>query len=191
MSAKKKVILIIIGAILLKILIDIGIVLFFSSGFNDEYEITTNVSKYNEVITGEKWGLSEDIFPSSIENLNVQDFKHVYYNPWDANYLAYLVIDYSEEEYSKEVERLNSYGIDNYIGYYSVTGFTKYTLLAMKADSYNGFVYALTDNKSKIIYVELIFCNYYMDIKYDEQIPSEYLPDNFDATLDNPYQKSN
>ena len=59
----------------------------------------------------------------------------------------------------------------------------------MNSDSYYGFIYAIGDGKSKIIYVELIFCNYYMDIKYNEQIPNKYLPDGFDATIDNKYQK--
>jgi len=58
----------------------------------------------------------------------------------------------------------------------------------MNSDRYNGFVYALTDGKSKIIYVELIFCNYIMDLDYENEIPKEYLPDNFDATENNPYR---
>lgn len=53
-----------------------------------------------------------------------------------------------------------------------------------------GFVYALTDNENRIIYVELIFCNYFYDLDYKNMIPEEYLPDGFDATLDNPYSKT-
>jgi hypothetical protein len=68
------------------------------------------------------------------------------------------------------------------------TGFSYYNLLAMRADSYQGLIYALTDNQSRIIYVELIFCNYYFDIPYQKEIPLEYLPDGFDATEDNPYR---
>ena len=59
----------------------------------------------------------------------------------------------------------------------------------MNADAYNGFVYALTDNVDTIIYVEIIFCNYYMDINYKEYINEDYLPDGFDATMDNQYMK--
>ena len=29
------------------------------------------------------------------DDMNVADFKMVYYNPWDAQYLGYLVVDYS------------------------------------------------------------------------------------------------
>ena len=58
----------------------------------------------------------------------------------------------------------------------------------MESDSYQGFVYAITDGNSRIIYVEMIFCNYFMDIKYKEHIPHEYLPDGFDATENNAYR---
>ncbi len=58
----------------------------------------------------------------------------------------------------------------------------------MESDSYQGFVYAITDGKSKIIYVEIIFCNYFMDINYEEQIPNDYLPDGFNAKADNDYR---
>lgn len=189
MNKKLKIILIVIGIVIASLLISFGAILLLSSGFNDKYDITTDTAKYNDVIVGKKWELSEEIFPKDIKKLNVIDFKHVYYDPWDANYLAYLVIDYNEEEYSKEIERLNDYGINKYIDYYSVKGFSKYELVAMEADSYNGFVYAITDGKSRIIYVELIFCNYYMDIDYEKQIPIEYLPDGFNAKNNNPYQK--
>ena len=188
----------ILGYLLIQVLLSLLIIYLIGLGFNDKYEITTDTNKYNEVI-GEnaqekyknKWGMEEDILPKDISNLNVLDFKMVYYNPWDANYLSYLVIDYSEEEYNKEIERLNNIGIEEYKGYYGVTGFSKYELVAMNSDSYQGFVYAITDGNSKIIYVEIIFCNYFMDIKYEEQIPIEYLPDGFDAKMDNQYMKDN
>lgn len=169
---------------------------FLVSGFNDKYDITTNINEYKNVIGisakgiyKDKWGLNEDIFPNYIDGLDIEDFKMVYYNPWDANYLAYLVVNYNEEEYNKEISRLNSIGIDDYKGIYSVTGFTNYDLVAMDSHYYNGFIYAITDGKSKIIYVELQFCNYYMDIKYEEQIPNSYLPDGFNALIDNDYSK--
>lgn len=190
MNKKVKIFLLILASIIVPLLFDFGIILFLCSGFNDKYEITTDINRYNDVIIGEKWGLSEKIFPKDIKNLNVLEFKHVYYDPWDANYLAYIVLDYNDEEYKNEIERLRKYGVNKYLGYYGVTGFTNYELVAMEADSYQGFVYALSDGESKIIYVELIFCNYYMDINYETQIPNEYLPDGFNAKLNNPYQKS-
>ena len=114
----------------------------------------------------------------------------VYYNPWDAQYLSYLVVEYGEEGYQAEVERLKNYASTEYSGYYGAESFVEgYTLLAMEADSYNGFVYALETEENKVIYVELIFCNYFMDLDYKSMIPNEYLPVGFDATEDNLYRK--
>ena len=160
-------------------------------------EINTDISKYNEYM-GEnakeeyrtKWGMNEEIFPQSItDNMNVSDYKMVYYNPWDAQFLSYLVVDYNKDNYEKEIQRLKEYNSTNYIGYYGVTGFSKYRLLAMEADAYYGFIYALTDGEERIIYVELIFCNYFYDLEYNKYININYLPDGFDATLDNSYER--
>ena len=168
----------------------------FAVTLGAKVEETTDITKYNEVIGARaieqyksKWGMDESIFPEKIDNLDVKDFKMVYYDPWDAQYLSYLVVDYDEEDYNNEVERLEKYESTNYKGYYGVTGFSKYKLLAMNADAYQGFVYALTDEKNRIIYIELIFCNYFFDIDYNKYINKEYLPDGFDATIDNSYGK--
>ena len=162
-----------------------------------EIEINEDITKYNEYIGQSakenyknKWNMDESIFPNKIEStMNVIDYKMVYYNPWDAQYLSYLVVEYEENEYNQEINRLKNYNSTNYIGYYNVTGFTKYNLLAMYADSYQGFVYAITDNKNKIIYVELIFCNYFYDLDYKKYIDNNYLPNGFDASIDNSYMK--
>ena len=189
-----KILLIIALVILAKAIMITGLIFILVLGA--DYDVTRDKSKYNDAI-GEKakdkyeikWGMSEEIFPSSIKDLDVKDFKMVYYDPWDKQYLAYLVVDYDEDTYKKEVNRLEKIGIDKYIGYYGVTGFSKYKLLAMEADPYYGFVYAITKN-NQIIYVELIFCNYFMDINYKKHINNDYLPDGFDATTDNPYEES-
>ena len=189
-----KSISIIIGIIAISLIITFSCIFIFMGGLNKE-EVITDTNKYQEVIGinannkyKDKWGMSEKIFPKTIDKLTVKDFKMVYLDAWDKQYLSYLVVDYSKDEYKKEVERLNKYGIENYTGYYGVTGFTNYKLLAMESDSYQGFVYAITDGNGRIIYVEMIFCNYFMDIKYDKHIPYEYLPDGFDATEDNAYR---
>ena len=62
-------------------------------------------------------------------------------------------------------------------------------MLAMEADSSYGFVYALTADDNRIIYVELIFCNYFMDIDYQSMINRKYLPLGFDATANNLYRQ--
>ncbi len=179
----------------------VGVLLFsFKSAPIEEYD---DVSRYNEFMNFSngayekgvdtvwtKWGMDETIWPSEItDSMDVADFKMVYYNPWDAQFLGYMVVDYSSDAYAKEVERLKGYESTEYIGYYCVEEEKTYDLLAVNADSYNGFVYALTDGKGRIIYGEQIFCNYYMDLDYTKYIPEEYLLDGFDATSDSDYYK--
>jgi len=172
------------------------ILLVFNAVFA-KVEVNNDISKYNEYIgkTAKeeyrtKWGMDETIFPKEInEGMDIIDYKMVYYNPWDAQFLSYIVVDYNDEDYNEEVRRLKTYNSTEYVGYYGVTGFSKYELLAMYADSYNGFIYAITDGKNRIIYVELIFCNYFYDLKYEEYIPIDYLPDGFDASDNNKYMK--
>ena len=198
MNKKKKDTWTIIGCILLALVVRIlPVVILLWLFISAKVEVYTDIRLYNDYIGStanesfkDKWEMDETIFPKSIsDNMNVLDYKMVYYNPWDAQFLSYLVVKYNENDYETEVNRLTNYGINKYTGYYSVTGFTKYHLLAMYADSYNGFVYAITDDVDTIIYVEIIFCNYYMDLDYKEYINNDYLPDGFDATINNPYSK--
>ena len=162
-----------------------------------------DISRYNEYMSFSngayekgvdtqwtKWGMDETIWPKEItDEMTVTDFKMVYYNPWDAQYLGYLVVDYAADDYAEEVKRLKAYESTEYIGYYCVEEEKTYELLAINADSYQGFVYALTDGKGRIIYGEQIFCNYFMDLKYEKYIPKEYLLDGFNATTDSDYYK--
>lgn len=204
MKSKLKTILAIVGLILIALILRYvvvggGVLALLSWAYEQsEIEENTDIALYNQFM-GEnaneeyrsKCGMDESIFPESItEEMKVQDYKMVYYNPWDPQYLSYLVVEYDEEQYQAEVERLKAYPSEEYMGIYSVTGFDeKYELLAMNSDQYYGFIYALTDNQNTIIYVELIFCNYFMDLDYKEYIKEEYLPIGFDATLDNPYEQ--
>ena len=48
---------------------------------------------------------------------------------------------------------------------------------------------ALAAHEGQIIYVELIFCNYFYDIHYEDMINEEYLPTGFDATKDSLYRQ--
>lgn len=196
---KKKRIFVISIAILTGILlILIAIVFWLNLTDNVRIDVYTNIAEYNNYI-GEgakenfqlKLGMDESVFPKEItEDMDVKDYKMVYYNPWDPQYIGYLVVSYDENAYVQEMERLAAYKSTEYLGNYGVTGFLdKYTLVAMYADEYAGFVYALSDNKDTIIYVELIFCNYFLDLDYKEYIPNEYLPSGFDATIDNVYRK--
>ncbi len=61
--------------------------------------------------------------------------------------------------------------------------------LAIEVDPYYGLIYALGEENNQIIYVELIFCNYFYDIDYQDEIDIQYLPIGFDATPDNEYRQ--
>lgn len=186
-------------AVIIRVMIPIlGIGLLIFDSFTSQVEVHTNVNDYLKYHSGpqaedeykSKWSMDETIWPEKITtDMTIEDYKMVYYNPWDKQFLGYLTVKYDEENYDKEVKRLKDYESTAYLGYYGVTGFEDYELLAMYADSDQGFVYALTDGKDKIIYVEIIFCNHFMDLKYEKYIPADYLPKGFDAKMDNPYQK--
>jgi hypothetical protein len=194
------VIIAIAAVVIMRVLAAIGLTgLMLFGSFTPKPEVYDEVEHYtkymsfsynNQDTLWNKWGMDESIWPLTIEDVSdVVDYKMVYYNPWDAQYLGYLVMDYSADDYAAEVSRLKEYPSTDYIGYYSVIEEHTYELLAVYADEYNGFVYALTDGRNRIIYAEEIFCNYYMDLDYEEYIPEEYLLDGFDATKDNPYRK--
>ena len=198
-SKKIKTVLIIaaivLAAIAVKYVLPVGL-LFYSmaSAKVEEYKDISHYSEYmtfdESVAKWTKWGMDETIWPEKFtDDMKVVDFRMVYYNPWDAQYLGYLVVDYPDKEYDAEVKRLREYPSTDYVGYYSVEEEKTYDLLAVNADEYQGFVYALTDGKGRIIYAEQIFCNYMIDLDYEKYIPKEYLLDGFDATEGNPYKK--
>ena len=140
-----------------------------------------------------KWGMDESIFPDVLtDGMEVLDYKMVYYNPWDSQFLSYLTVTYSPDDYAAELDRLEDCGDAPYLGIYGVTGFAgEDDPIAIYSDDYNGFVYAIhtPDKENTITYVELIFCNYFYDLKYEKYIPHEYLPLGFDAHPNNPYKK--
>ena len=176
----------------------IAIQLFCCGCLKAKPKVNTDINKYQNYIGDnadkeykDKWGIDESIFPKTItDNMKVQDYKMVYYNPWDAQFLSYIFVKYDKEAYKNEVNRLEKYNSNDYIGYYGAKGFnSKYELLAMNADteSSQGFVYALSNKKDTIVYVEIIFCNYFMDLEYYKYINEEFLPIGFDAKSGNPY----
>ncbi len=204
MTTKKKisaaVIIAIAIAAIVRVLAPIGLIgIMLVGSFTSKPEVYDDIENYTEYMSfshdspdtlWSKWGMDESIWPSAIKDVSdVVDYKMVRYDPWDAQFLGYLVIDYPAGEYAAETARLKEYPSTDYVGYYSVHEERTYELLAVNADEYHGFVYALTDGHNRIIYAEEIFCNYYMDLDYMEYIPKEYLLDGFDATKDNPYRK--
>ncbi len=61
----------------------------------------------------------------------------------------------------------------------------------MVTDSTHGFVYAITpkEKSNYITYVEIIFCNYFLDYDIEKYIPESYILDGFDASVNNSYRK--
>lgn len=159
------------------------------------YEDIANYQNYfGEQVVEEfsyKW-LEDTIFPPEIKQaMNVQEFKAVYYNPWDAQYLSYLTVEYSEEDYEKELARLEQEGMEAYKGYYSVTDEPDgYDIVAMDSHEAYGFVYAMIpeDDSTTITYVEIIFANFFLDLDINEYIPEKYILEGFDASEDSPHR---
>lgn len=133
-----------------------------------------------------KCSMDETLFPAELtDNMQVQEYKMVYYNPWDPQFLSYLTVTYSPEDYEAELKRLETCPHTEYKGYYGVTGFAGGEPLAVSADSYQGFVYAInTPGKEyTVTYAEIIFCNSLLDIDYKKYIPAAYLPDDFSVRV--------
>ena len=140
----------------------------------------------------DKESLDPAIFPAALTpEMEVREFKMIYYNPWDPQWLGYLTVAYSEADYAREAERLAAFPKDDYAGIYSVTGFAEEPL-AVNADDYHGFLYAIPTPgaENSVTYVLLEFCNYFYDLDYRDYIPEAYLPEGFDAGEDNPYRKA-
>lgn len=212
-SVKKKVVIAIaaisiIIAVIIAVPIIIGAVYLIANTVSTKIEVDTNIENYSryfgqsaEENYSYKHGMDDSIFPEKITNsVEIRDFKMVYYEPWEAEYLSYLVAQYDSDAYVKEIERLRNYSLSDYnqpipyqdsaeyVGIYGAQGFDeKYDLLAMNAED-GGFVYALTDGNSEIIYVETIFSSWHYHMDYWEYIDSEYLPIGFDATEGNAYE---
>lgn len=190
----------------------VALLLFLAAftGFFSRPEVTDDISRYSELRSGPnaiekyrtRWDMDESIWPAAItdgigvtdstgltDGMDVQDYRMVYYDPWDAQYLGYLVVRFSDENYERELERLRECGQSKYIGYYGVTEEKTHELLAINADPYYGFIYALSPGDNTIVYVEQVFCNYFMDLDYTKYIPVDYLLDGFDASEGNPYSR--
>ena len=166
-------------------------------------EVHNDIAEYNDYIHNSSEeiyrrcsGEMFEIFPNTITgDMNVEEFQFMYYNPWDAQYITYMKVDYNENAYRDEIDRLQGIGQGVYRGIYSVTDEpVGYDLVAIYPDEYQGFVYAMIpegagEDSTVIIYVGISFCNYFLDVDIHDYLPNEYLLEGFDATNDNPYRK--
>ena len=173
-------------------------------------EVDTDIANYNHYLHQEqtkeeveKYGYSAltgemfEIWPEHITtDMSVTDYQYTYYNPWDPQYVIYMTVEYDPEAYENETERLAGLGIEDYIGIYSVTGEPEgYDIISMNSNDYYGFTYAMipegVSDNTRITYVSVWFCNYFLDLDVHKYIPDEYLLPGFDATENNPYRQEN
>ena len=174
--------------------------MFALSIYSAKVKVTNDVSDYNTYIHDGKpnseYTMGKqpifDIFPETIE-YPADEFQLTYYNPWDPQYIVYMTLDYGDS-YDAEIARLESFGVEDYEGIYTVTGEPDgYDIVAMDSDEYYGFVYAMipenSDGNTKITYCAVVFCNYFLDVDVHEYMPDKYLLKGFDASNENPYRK--
>ena len=174
---------------------------FAASFYGAKVEVSTDPGEYNKYIHSGKnneYAIGDvemfDVFPQTIPaNADVIDYQMTYYNPWDGQYIVYMTLDY-KSGYDEEIARLSSIGVEEYTGIYTVTDKPDgYELVAMDADDYSGFVYAMvpenSDANTKITYVGIYFCNYFLDVDVHDYMKEEYLLKGFDASNENPYRK--
>ena len=177
--------------VLLIIAYSVSIKKVFAILTNKEQSVYTSISDY-EKLYGEdgryknKYIGYNDIYPDTIpESAEVETFYHEHMSFWDDSYLGYLEYTCNEQDYTMEYQRLSELDSSENALVYSATGFP-YELCAVYADEYYGYIYALTDEENhRFIYVDMQFCNYFADIDYEEYIPEQYLPYNFDAQRGN------
>ena len=166
-------------------------------------ETSTSYLEYNNYIHNDRGPDSEyamgnypmfDVFPETIpDGADVKEYSLMYYNPWDPQIMACMTIDHGDG-YGEEMARLSAIGVEPYTDYYSVTGEPDgYDIIAMDADDYNGFVYAMIPENSEdntcITYIALVFCNYSPDVEPADYIPPQYLLKGLDVSDDNPYRQ--
>jgi len=100
-----------LGGFLLWLLVGSALLGFlWFSAKSAKIDVHTDIAEYEKFIGKnayvefrDKWGMDETIFPEKITaDMQIEDYKMVYYNPWDAQYLSYLVVQYDAEEYEEE-----------------------------------------------------------------------------------------
>ncbi len=188
----------------------IAIGLFAISIVGERIQVDPDIAHYNDYIhtemtleeTGQKGysvlrGEMIDIWPEHItSDMTVTEYQYTYYNPWDPQYVIYMTADYEPESYEKEIERLTDLGCEVYTGIYTVTGEPEgYDIISMNSDEYYGFTYAMipegAEDNTRITYVTVWFCNYFLDLDVHKYIPDEYLLPGFNAEQGNPYEQEN
>jgi len=205
-SLPDKIGIIIAGIVSLYILFQIGSFFFamfiFWADLNFSKKYTyTDVENYTNYIGvnseeeySNKWNMDESIFPEQItDSMKVDEFSFTYYNPWDAQYVGYLTVTYSQEEYETELERLYQKEHDQYKGLFNVSGEPEnYSILAIDSDRDFGLVYAIKPDSegTYITYVEVIVPGK-LEMWLDKYLPEKYQLKDMDMSKANKWIEVN
>lgn len=135
----------------------------------------------------------KEIWPETISSdSSVDGYKIVTYYDDATAYTGYMSVEYKEEDYIREVNRLKKVeSVDSY-NIVDNSGISGWEVLAVKSSSpevnyttqLNGLTYALTDGNNQIIFVELEFPRSSPREDYKTIIPSEYLPDDISWSVE-------
>ena len=138
----------------------------------------------------EKIGLTEEIFPDSISaDMKVDEFVAAQgTNIWGRRSLMFLKVEYSEEGYQAEKERLQKMNTEKKLEEARKKHYDQfaepYELCAVESVLESGVVYALADGRQSIIYVEMISHDGGLSSKTGihktgKYMPKEYFPLDF------------
>lgn len=165
--------------IVIRILLVAGVIIFAVQDGRKDCYTSTNIDDYG--VFEEFNGYSKlDIFPKQLsDNMEVYKYSYYYADTFlDPTAQIYLECSYEEEDYSKEIERLE--GIqEEYEGriqtiMYDTDSFSYPAYVTIDADNHC-YEYALLIGEGKIAYVFLQFIS-----EEDIVFPAEYLPKEYE-----------
>ena len=165
--------------IVIRVLLVAGVIIFAVKDGRKDCYTSTNIDDYG--VFEEFNGYSKlDIFPKQLsDNMEVYKYSYYYADTFlDPTAQIYLECSYEEDEYSKEIERLE--GIqEEYEGriqpiVYDTDSFSYPAYVTIDADNHC-YEYALLIGEGKIAYVFLQFIK-----EEDIVFPAEYLPKEYE-----------
>ena len=138
---RRKIVLIISSILILFLVIECGNKMILK----DVYVEVTDINDYDSVlgVTGTykyHFGKYNDIFPEQIKNENnVEKFCYIYLNTFDPCYMGYLIMNYDEESFQIEKDRLKNIDSSENHYIYGAKGFLL-DVLAVYANEYYGYI---------------------------------------------------
>lgn len=150
----------------------------------------------NDILSSNSKGISGvniKIFPSDLAAKKAYDFVYAkvkYFS--DTHVVCSVTVQYSDDDFEAEKNRIRSFGIDKYKGLYGVTGAPpEYEISAMSASPFFGFSYALVpkSGEKSVIYVAIIFYPYHSKLSLTEYLHDEILLPGLDVSPNNDFEQ--